>query len=63
MTVAPRIVCWFSVKAQCPLYIESHVGNGLGCVDDLARPCLVERGEISYHEALRAIIDRRMRPN
>jgi hypothetical protein len=24
--------------------IESHIGEGLGCVDDMAQPCFVNRG-------------------
>lgn len=36
----------------CPLYIESHVARGLGCVDDLARPCMVARGEMDFQSAV-----------
>ncbi|WP_291869740.1 hypothetical protein [Bradyrhizobium sp.] len=34
--------------AHCPLYIESHNAAGLGCVDDMARPCRVARGELNF---------------
>ena len=40
----------------CPLYIASHEGRGLGCVDDMARPCRVARGVVSYHDALIALV-------
>ncbi len=46
---------WFAIR-KCPLYIESHDGRGLGCVDDMARPCRVSRGEMNYHQAVIAII-------
>lgn len=42
--------------AECPLYRASHDIRGLGCVDDLAEPCRVARGEISYHDALERLI-------
>lgn len=38
--------------ADCPLYIESHFGRGLGCVDDMARPCLVARGKRDFQKAI-----------
>ena len=37
--------------AGCPLYVESHMGSGTGCVDDLVLPCLVERGEMDFDAA------------
>lgn len=40
----------------CPLYIASHVGDGLGCVDDLARPCLVSRGRMNFHREVHRVI-------
>lgn len=41
--------------ASCPLYIESHETRGLGCVDDLARPCKVKRGTMSFDGAVMAL--------
>ncbi len=41
--------------SRCPLYIESHVGRGLGCVDDMALPCLVKRGEMEFQTAVLAL--------
>ncbi|QJS27446.1 hypothetical protein [Rhizobium ruizarguesonis] len=46
--------CPWQMIALCPLYIASHEGKGFGCVDDMARPCIVARGEASYH---RLVID------
>ena len=46
--------CPWQIIAKCPLYIASHEGNGFGCVDDMMQPCIVARGEGSYH---RLIID------
>lgn len=40
----------------CPLYIVSHEGRGLGCVDDMAQPCRVARGVVSYHDALLVLV-------
>ncbi len=39
----------------CPLYIESHRGDGMGCVDDMALPCKVQRGEMDFHREAVAI--------
>lgn len=36
----------------CPLYIESHNAQGLGCVDDMSRPCMVMRGEMNFQKSL-----------
>lgn len=38
--------------AHCPLYIESHIGRGFGCVDDMARPCKVQRREMNFQTAI-----------
>lgn len=38
--------------ADCPLYIESHVGEGRGCVDDMALDCRVSRGQMNYQKAI-----------
>lgn len=38
--------------AHCPLYIESHVGRGLGCVDDMSQPCKVARGKMDWQAAI-----------
>jgi hypothetical protein len=38
---------------HCPLYVESHNCRQLGCVDDPAKLCLVERGKMKYEKALR----------
>lgn len=38
--------------AHCPLYIESHNGAGLGCVDDMALPCRVSRGEQDFQASI-----------
>jgi hypothetical protein len=38
--------------AHCPLYIESHVGRGLGCVNDMSQPCLVARGKLNWQAAI-----------
>lgn len=48
--------CDVSAVHLCPLYIESHRGRGLGCVDDLAQPCRVSRGDASYHALLSEVI-------
>ena len=38
---------------QCPLYIASHTGHGLGCDDGrLEEGCAVERGLMDYDEAV-----------
>jgi hypothetical protein len=37
---------------HCPLYVESHNCRQLGCVDDLAKPCRVERGKMRYEKAV-----------
>ena len=62
MTWAPGAWGWglcpvaYSGKlVHCPLYAESHRGRGLGCVDDLAKPCMVERGAMDHRAALRTI--------
>ena len=39
---------------DCPLYIASHYGDGTGCLDDMADPCLVARGR-SYDALLRPV--------
>lgn len=44
--------CPFGGIAHCPLYIESHNAGGLGCVDDMARKCRVERGEMNLQKQL-----------
>ena len=44
--------------AHCPLYIESHCARGLGCVDDMSRPCMVERGEMNFQKSLLALAAR-----
>lgn len=51
-------MCRFADIAECPLYIESHNGDGLGCVDDMAQPCLVERGKMDYDVACWKIAQR-----
>jgi hypothetical protein len=38
--------------AHCPLYIESHNAQGLGCVDDMSQPCLVARGKMDFQRAI-----------
>lgn len=38
--------------AHCPLYIESHVGNGYGCVKDMSQPCLVAQGKMDWQESI-----------
>lgn len=38
--------------AHCPLYIESHVGNGYGCVKDMAEPCLVAQGKMDFQASI-----------
>lgn len=45
-------MCWRSDITKCPLYIESHVGEGLGCVDDMLQPCMVDRGEMNFETAI-----------
>lgn len=44
--------------AKCPLYIESHVGRGMGCVDDMAQPCLVARGRMDFQLAVLTLAQR-----
>ena len=56
MTDPTRERCQWECIAQCPLYIASHEGHGFGCVDDLARPCMVQRGEMNYHTELQNLI-------
>jgi hypothetical protein len=41
-------MCHLPDISRCPLYIESHVARGLGCVDDMMLPCMVERGEMDF---------------
>lgn len=48
--------CPWQTIARCPLYIASHEGNGHGCVDDMSQPCLVARGEASYHRLVTELI-------
>jgi hypothetical protein len=38
--------------AHCPLYIESHNAGGLGCVDDMSRPCRVARGDMNFQSQI-----------
>jgi hypothetical protein len=38
--------------SHCPLYIESHIGRGLGCVDDMSQPCLVSRRKLNWQNAI-----------
>ena len=38
--------------AHCPLYIESHNGRGHGCVDDMSKPCMVNRGKMNHQNAI-----------
>jgi hypothetical protein len=38
--------------SHCPLYIESHNANGLGCVDDMSQPCLVARGKMNFQKQI-----------
>ena len=45
-------MCHLANIAKCPLYIESHVGRGLGCVDEMAQRCLVDRGKMDFSEAV-----------
>jgi hypothetical protein len=45
-------MCWLPNLIRCPLYIESHVGRGLGCVDDMLLPCMVDRGEMNFQAAV-----------
>jgi hypothetical protein len=37
---------------HCPLYVESHNTRLMGCVDDVAEPCVVERGKRKYEKLL-----------
>lgn len=39
----------------CPLYVESHHARGMGCVDDVAKPCRVERDKMNYTGAIAAL--------
>lgn len=39
----------------CPLYVESHNGRGLGCVDDVGKDCKVDRGILKYQDMLWAV--------
>lgn len=48
--------CPWQTIDRCPLYIASHEGRGLGCVDDMARPCRVARGEEVYHHKVIELI-------
>lgn len=55
----PWGTCPHSYSGQlrhCPLYLESHNTRGLGCIDDLARPCKVERGEMHFNKAYDALV-------
>lgn len=54
--------CPWQTIHRCPLYIESHMGRGLGCVDDMARPCKVKRGEAVYHHMVIELIRRGFTP-
>lgn len=48
--------------AECPLFVASHDARfaGVGCVDDLAQPCRVDRGR-AYQAQLDAAIKRAFR--
>jgi hypothetical protein len=48
--------CQWLAVARCPLYIASHIGPDLGCVDDMALPCRVSRGVTSYQDQLVRVI-------
>ena len=50
-----EIVCPHDKIQHCPLYVESHNCRGLGCVDDLAEPCKVKRGDMKYGPAVAAL--------
>ena len=41
---------------MCPLYIASHEAGGFGCVDDMALPCMVERGVMNKALAINAYL-------
>lgn len=45
-------MCVLSDLAHCPLYLASHDGDGLGCVDDMSRPCRIYRCEMRWQPAL-----------
>lgn len=51
-------MCHLSDIAHCPLYIESHTGSGLGCVDDMSAPCRVARGAMNFQSAIYELIAR-----
>jgi hypothetical protein len=38
--------------AHCPLYIESHNAQGLGCVEDMSQPCLVARRKMNFQRQI-----------
>lgn len=40
----------------CPLYVESHNGRCLGCVDDVGKDCKVARGA-SYDKLVEKLIE------
>jgi hypothetical protein len=40
---------------HCPLYVESHNCRQLGCVDDVGKPCRVERGKMKYARAVASL--------
>jgi hypothetical protein len=44
--------CPLSDIAHCPLYIESHVGRGYGCVKDMAQDCLVAQGKMDFQSQI-----------
>jgi hypothetical protein len=51
------VTCPVGDISRCPLYIESHVGRGLGCVDDLALSCKVARSEMNISAAVQTLAD------
>jgi hypothetical protein len=44
------VQCPWQTIARCPLYIASHEAKGRGCVDDMAEPCIINRGETTYRQ-------------
>lgn len=44
--------CPHEMVQFCPLYVESHNGRMMGCVDDLEKPCMVADGRLVYAEAV-----------
>ena len=45
------MTCPFEDMDRCPLYVASHAGAGCFSGADMAHPCGVRRGEVTFDQA------------